>query len=504
MKVMQSLPNLSRLSHRKKDALIIELYQMLMLFGKTCTEQGLQIKAQAEQIEKLELYVKELEGRLAKNSQNSSKPPSSDGLSKPAPKSQRTKSGLKSGGQRGHVGKTLEKVEKPDSVKEHTVQHCEHCQNSLKGVEASDVEARQEFEIPPMKVHVTEHRACIVICPKCGHTNQAKFPAHVTQPTQYGNRARAMMAYYNQAQFLPYDRVQEIFHDIHGVTLSEGTLYNANRACYEKLEGFEKAVKEQLVTSKIAHFDESGLRVNKTLHWLHVTSTGNLTHYDVHQKRGVEAMNEIGILPVFKGRAVHDHWKPYFQYDCEHGLCNAHHLRELKHNHEHYNQQWCAKMRDFLLVIKDLIEYNKSLNKTSFKPTEELRFQKCYHSILQDGLKEIPITAYTLNKNGKQKQHPSKNLWDRLSEYDLETLAFMYDFSVPFTNNQAEQDIRMNKVKQKVSGCFRSLKGAQIFCRTRGYISTVKKHGINVFDALTSVFEGAALYPAGITAEGGP
>jgi transposase len=386
MKVMQGLPSLDQLSASEKDALIIKLYKTLKLVSKTCAEQKLQIKAQAEQIKKLELHVKELEGRLAKNSQNSSKPPSSDGLNKPAPKSQRTSSGLKTGGQQGHPGKTLNKVENPDSVAKHTPQYCEHCQSNLEGAEATKFEARQEFEIPQAKVQVTEHQAYTVICSMCGHTNQAKFPAHVTQPTQYGNRTKAMMTYYSQAQFLPYDRLQEIFRDIHGVHLSEGTLYNANRTCYEKLEAFDKTVKEQVTTSDIAHFDESGLRVNKKLHWLHVSSTDKFTHYAVHQKRGAEAMNEIGILPAFKGRAIHDHWHPYLRYECDHGLCNAHHLRELKYHHEHHNQPWCNKMSKFLLAIKDLVGNHKTLGHSSFTPTESIALQKAYHSILEEGI----------------------------------------------------------------------------------------------------------------------
>lgn len=472
----------------EKDTLVLMLLCELIETRETNRE----LK---EENAELVTRIKELEGQLAKNSQNSSKPPSSDGLKKPAPKSQRPRGHRKSGGQPGHKGQTLEQVENPDIIEEHHLPYCEECQCSLHGVETVGYESRQEFDIPEAKAQVTEHRAYTTLCPKCGKVNKGRFPEPITQPVQYGQRVKAMVVYYNQAQLLPYKRTQEIFRDIHGLPLSEGTLYNINRSGYDKLAEFEEAVKTTIKGSRIAHFDESGLRVEKKLHWLHVASTEQLTHYEVHPKRGKEAMDAIEILPEFQGRAIHDHWKPYFNYGCAHSLCNAHHLRELTYHHEHYEQAWCAKMKVFLLEAKSAVEQQKAEGKKAFSPEVLLGYQKKYHTILQAGLADIPNLPDEGKKRGKEKQHPSKNLWNRLSTFHFETLAFLYDFTVPFTNNLGEQDIRMNKVKQKVSGCFRSLTGAKLFCRARSYISTVKKQGLNVREALTRVFEGNAFMP---------
>lgn len=479
---MEKLPNLSKLSSAEKDKLIVELFEAQK---RLVEEQG-----------SLLSRIQQLEGQLAKNSQNSSKPPSSDGLKKPKPKSRRTQSGRNSGGQPGHMGSTLNQVSDPDNVEEHGVLCCEGCHTSLNGIAPIGIEKRQEFEVSAPKVTVTEHQISIVVCHKCGHVNKGKFPEHITQPTQYGPRVKALATYYSQYQLLPYARLQEIFRDVHQLEVSEGTLYNTNRTCYDKLEHFEDKVVGALKQSPLGHFDESGFRIKSTLQWLHVASTEQLTHYAAHEKRGNEAMDEIGILPEFTGRAIHDHWKSYFNYDCSHGLCNSHYLRELDYHHEHYAQAWCQVLQDFLLDVKKQVEAAKLAGITDFSSEKTLELQKAYHAILDKGASEIPVLKTKASgKRGRKKQHPTKNLWDRLSNYPSEVLAFMHDFNVPFTNNQAEQDIRMNKVKQKISGCFRSQLGADIFCRIRGYISTVKKQGSNVIDALFDTFNGRPFDP---------
>lgn len=479
---MDKLPNLKILTSEQKDTLIIALWEQNQLLHKHITQ--------------LEGRIKNLEAQLAKNSRNSHKPPSSDGLKKPNPKSQRKNNGRKTGGQAGHPGSTLEQVDNPDFIEEYKLGYCEKCEHSLIEIELMRHENRQEFEIPPAKMQVTAHHAEVKICPSCGFVNKAKFPNHITQPVQYGKRVRATAIYYGQNQLLPYDRLQEIFRDIHGLPLSEGTLYNTYRAGYEKLESFDEEVKGQIRHSALANFDESGMRVNKKLNWLHVASTKKLTHYDIHEKRGSGAMDEIDILPKFVGRAIHDHWKAYFKYNCKHGLCNSHHLRELTYHHEQYSQAWCEKMAACLLSIKDEVDNHKEAGDKAL-PSEKLaRYEREYDKILSAGLKEIPtLVKSKTKKRGRKKQHPTQNLWGRLSEYKQETLAFMCDFSVPFTNNQGEQDIRMAKVKQKISGCFRSVLGAKIFFRARGYISTMRKHGVNILDALIYVFEDNPLKP---------
>jgi transposase len=304
-----------------------------------------------------------------------------------------------------------------------------------------------------------------------------------------------MMTYFHQSQLLPYERLQEIFRDIYMLKLSEGTLFNANCKCYSKLESYEQEIKDQITAGKIVNFDESGMRVKKELHWLHVAATEKLTYYDIYKKRGGDAMDEIGILPKFAGRAIHDHWHPYFNYDCAHGLCNAHHLRELTYHTEQYEQSWCKDFETFLLKIKKLVDDCKMKGQSKLTAGRIKSFEDEYQRILSEGLTEIPKLQEMPKKRGRTKQHPTKNLWDRLSDHRKETLAFMYDFNVPFTNNQGERDIRMAKLKQKISGCFRSQYGAKIFCRIRGYISTTRKNGYNILEALTRAFENNPIIP---------
>jgi transposase len=462
----------------------------------------LQLQLKDQEIHGLKLRIKELEDQIVKNSRNSSKPPSSDGLKKPNPKSQRKSSGRKTGGQAGHVGSTLEQVANPDFVETYEVCTCEKCGHSLKEEELIGYEKRQEFELPPVKVQVTEHRSEIKKCPMCGFVNKARFPDSITQPVQYGKQVKSLATYFSQNQLLPYERTQEIFRDLYALPLSEGTLVNSNLSCYTNLESYETEVKQLLRSGGLVNFDESGMRVKKQLQWLHVAATEKLTHYEIHEKRGSEAMDAIAILPEFKGRAIHDHWKPYFNYPCEHGLCNAHHLREFTYHQEQYDQKWCGEMEAFLLGIKDEIDKCKVSGNDKLLPEQLHYFENRFDNILNDGLREIPIINYEkLGKRGRKKQHPSMNLWNRLKEYRQETLAFMYDFAVPFTNNQGERDIRMAKVKQKISGCFRSQHGAKVFCRIRGYLSTARKQGVNTLEALKLAFEARPISPLSVTNE---
>ena len=475
---MKILPNLKKLSSSEKDELILFLWEQLQI---------------------LQERVEKLEAQLAKNSRNSSKPPSSDGLKKPKPKSQRKKSGRTSGGQDGHTGMTLEQIERPDFIEIHSVDVCGNCGASLVKVEPESHECRQEFDLPPIEPQVTEHKAEVTICPKCGFINKGIFPEGITQPVQYGPGVKATATYFSQYQLLPYARLVECFQDVFNFSLSEGTLYNTYATCHEKLENHDIQVQQLLIEAPIVHFDESGLRVNKKLNWLHVTSTENLTHYSVHEKRGQEAMDDIGILPKFNGRAIHDHWSSYFNYDCDHGLCNSHHLRELTYMEEQYKQEWARKLKACLLEIKEEVAKRKSVGRQKMQPARLSYFEKRYSRILREGLKEIPPIKATPKKRGRVKQHPAKNLLDRLQAYKQETLVFMYDFRVPFTNNQGEQDIRMIKSKQKVSGCFRSTQGSKMFCRIRGYISTARKHSLNVIDTLRDAFNGNPFIPSPTT-----
>lgn len=441
--------------------------------------------------------IKELEDKLAKNSRNSSKPPSSDGYEKPAPKSRRNKTNKKVGGQPGHEGVTLEQVDNPDKIVTYQVTTCENCGRSLDDVEPSDHECRQEFDIPDVVPEVTEHRAEKILCPDCQYLNIAKFPNHITQPTQYGVGVKSKAIYLNAYQLLPYERLQELFQDFYGLSVSQGTLVNFIKKGSTNLIVPVNKIKQGIIDSPEGHFDESGIRVGKKLHWLHVASTKTLTYYEIHKERGLVAMDKMGILPEFSGVAIHDHWKSYFNYNqCDHSLCNEHHLRELIFLKERYVQTWCEKMIALLLDIKEAVEINKERGYKKFQRKTIKSYERRYNTILRNGLNEIPeMPPPDPDKKGKQKQHKAKNLWDRLTQYKKETLMFMHDFNVPFGNNQGERDIRMCKLKQKISGCFRSSRGSENFARTRSYISTAKKNGMNVLQSLRSVFLGQVDLP---------
>jgi len=284
------------------------------------------------------------------------------------------------------------------------------------------------FELPPVKIEVTEHQAEKKICPICGGLNDAAFPDDVQQPTQYGPRQRAFGVYLSQYQLMPYDRLSELFADFFGHNLSQGTLVNANRSCYELLEPVEDEIKKQLIDSPVIHLDETGMRIKGKREWLHVVSTESLTYYAAHHSRGAEANKAMGILPVFKGIAVHDGWKAYFKFSCLHALCNAHHLRELLNIAEGDDPKWPNDMIDLLLEIKKTAKERRSID-SWLDPAEVERFEVRYNQIIQKGLLENPPpkTPDQNKKRGRKKQTPAKNLLDRLSKYWREVLAFMYN-----------------------------------------------------------------------------
>ena len=440
--------------------------------------------------------IQELRDQLAKNSRNSGKPPSSDGLKKPRTRSLRRKTGRRSGGQEGHEGHTLKMVTQPDHIERHYATRCPYCATNLKDIVSDEYERRQVFDIPPVRIMVTEHQAESKQCPHCRQRIKGTFPTHVTRPVQYGPRLKAQTAYLNNYQLLPWARTRELLGDFYGHTPSEALVLAGNETLVNSIEPTLDAIHRQLVAADVVHFDESGMRVEGQLNWLHVASTGLLTYYDVHSKRGKEGMSAIGILPQLLGRAVHDHWRSYFTFDnCVHALCNVHHLRELQFIVDQYEQTWAEDMAGLLLDIKAEVEAAQPEQMT-LSSDRLIHIEKRYDDLIEQGLAaNSPPTNPPAKKRGRKKQSPPKNLLDRLHHRKREVLAFMYDFRVPFDNNLAERDVRMVKVKQKVSGAFRTRTGAETFCAIRSYISTVRKHGINVIDAIYDAFVGNPFMP---------
>jgi len=428
-------------------------------------------------IELLLVMIGLLVNKLTLNSRNSSKPPSTDPNRKRAKKSKGEK---KAGGQDGHNGTTLKKVANPDetvsiSIDKRTIPH-----GIYKEV---GYESRQVIDIKISR-HVIEYQAQILEN-EDGKRYTAKFPDNVNRPVQYGTNIKVNTVDMSQYQLIPYNRIEEHFRN-HGIPISAGSIYNFNQEAFDSLERYEEYAKKKLIESNVLHADETGINMGGILYWLHSVSSDKLTYFYPHKKRGSEAMDEMGILPKYKGNLCHDHWKPYFKYDCTHILCNAHHLRELERAFEQDGQLWAKEMKKLLEEIN--IAVNNAGGAISTDNAKE--YIEKYKSILNNGEKESPLPEQVDGHRGRLKKTKSRNLLERLRDYMDDTLRFMEDPDIPFTNNQSENDIRMTKVQQKISGCFRSLEGAKIFCRIRGYISTCKKNGIGSIESLTLLFNG--------------
>lgn len=442
-----------------------------------------------------------LRARLNTDSHNSSKPPSSDGPEvKPHPKSQRPQGQRESGAQDGHPGHHLALVDNPDEVQPHVPEHCANCGASLAEAPVVKVERQQEIDLPPIKARVIEHRTETKRCPDCGAETRGESPAELKAPVQYGPNVLTLAVYLNQQQLLPEERTCQTLADLCGLPIAGGTLAAAVEQMYEHLKKPEAAIRESIERAEVAHFDETGINVAAHNHWLHVASTKRLTFYAVHEKRGRAAFEDIGVLKVFRGRAIHDGLASYWSYrQCPHGLCNAHHLRELTFVFEELHQPWAGSLKVLLLEIKGCVDAARASGETALPTAVKADFSTRYDGLLEAGLNLNPPPPPT-GKKGRPKRGKAGSLVDRLREHKTETLAFMEDFRVPFDNNQAERDLRMIKTRQKVSGCFRTFKGAQRFCRIRGYISTLRKHAMPILWALGQAIHGHPPLPPGVQA----
>jgi transposase len=423
-----------------------------------------------------------LEDQLAKNSGNSGKPPSSDGLKKQRTKSLREKGKRVSGGQSGHQGHQLEMTAQPDVIVGHALTSCPHCASRLEAVGVIGIEKRQVIDVPVPRVQVVEHQAEIKQCPGCGERVKAAFPAEVKAQVQYGPNLQAHMVYLHDYQLLPLTRTAEVLEAVYGHRPSEAAILTASQRLEKQIEGEMTPIRQALSQADCLHGDESGVRAAGRLRWLRVVSTSQWTLYSLHDKRGFEGMSAAGILPAFRGWVMHDGLEWYQQFkDCRHALCNAHHLRELRFVVEQYQQDWAEALFELLVDMKRQSEQG------IVSPAAQQLAEAEYTRLLQLGWDSNPEVLQG-GKRGRKRRSPPQNLLRRLSDYRDQVLAFWRYPGIPFDNNQAERDLRMMKVRQKISGTFRSLQTAHLFCNLRSWLSTLRKQGIGIFDALCSAF----------------
>ena len=450
---------------------------------------------QQQQIKALSEHVKALQERLGKDSHNSHLPPSSDRFVR-QPKSLRKKSGKKPGGQQGHQGSTLQMSPQPDEVIRQKVPWCQHCQQDLQAVAPSAIERRQGVDIPPARLVVREYQAEQKQCPRCQQITVASFPKEVRAPVQYGASIGAIAVYLVEQQLLPLARAGEVMEDLLGVAMGEATVCELVARCAQNLAGVEQQVKAALQEAQVIHQDETGLYVASKRHWMHVTSTARLTHYQVHASRGQEALEAIGIMSGFWGTSVHDGFGSYFRYGCQHATCNVHLLRDLTFLAEEQGVWWAAKLKALLLDMKEATEQAREQGKLWLDPLEVVDWETRFLELLAEGDQAHPRATAPPGKRGRCKPSPARNLLDRLRKHQQAVLAFLEDLRVPFDNNQAERDLRMVKVQQKVSGCFRAFAGAQAFARIRGYLSTLRKQGVPLLSALQATLLGHPILPS--------
>jgi len=433
----------------------------------------------------------ELESLVAKDSHNSSRPPSSDPPWAKRTRSLRRPSGRRPGGQAGHPGETLRLSERPNRVVEHRPRECRSCRASLDSAQVVGQRRQQVVEIVPAKLRVTEHQLALLRCGRCGKTTRGGFAGSVRSGVQYGAGVKARVLYLQQYQLLPYARTAEAMRDLFGCPLSTGTVANIVGECADGLLETELKIKRGLRRSALIHADETGLRVEGRLHFVHVTSNARLTHYAAAAGRGRTAIEEAGVLPRYRGTCVHDGWPAYsFYTQCRHALCGAHLLRELTFFAElsEETKAWAAPLKQLLLEMKAEVERGGAEGGRRVADDKLAELIGSYDRLIAKGLSAQPPPGVP-----EPVRRQAHNLLLRLGRRKEEVLLFLHDFKVPFDNNQAERDLRMVKLQQKTSGCFRSEEGARRFCRIRSYVSTMRKHGRDVLEALEGACTGKPL-----------
>ena len=446
----------------------------------------------AEQAE----LIAELKEQLGKNSRNSSRPPSSDGYGKPAPKSLRGKSDRKQGGQVGHKGETLKINVEPTETISHMPTRCEMCPHYKDCLGKACVAETRRVADASIEIKVTAHEVMEVACPLSGEKMKGSFPEDVNAPLQYGKTLQALVVSFSTVGAVSANRIHELFGSVFGIPLSTSTIVNMNRQCSEKLADVDVLLKTKMMEAAVGHFDETGIRVDKHLRWVHVASDSNTTYLYLSEKRGKDGMDEGGVLPNFNGIAVHDCWAPYWKYDIQHGICCAHLLRELNGVQEnHPEQKWANCFEKLLLRMKSEKEEAIHAGNTSLSENALRIISEEYDRILEMAYNENPVPVNDQHKKGKPKRGKVLALIDRLKKYKESVCLFIKTFAVPFDNNQAERDLRMVKVKTKVSGCFRTEDGAKDFLRILSYTATARKHGINPFKAINNALLSKPVLP---------
>ncbi len=470
-----------------KDEMIEQLMQQISSLTAT-------VDAQTNLIGQLNQAIQELKEQINKNSKNSSKPPSSDGYKKPAPKSLRKASGKKAGGQNGHKGNHLAITADPDHIIGHMPSVCEGCQYHDMCKRTACVAEKRHVVDAVVEVKVTEHQKLEVpICMLHGDTRNGDFPSDIKTTVQYGDNLQALVVTLNTVGAVSIKRTHEILSGVFNIPIATGTISNMVRRCSDKLTDTVEVIKQKVIEASVGHFDETGTRVDKKLWWVHNASTCEYTYLDISPKRGFKGMTECGVLTNFQGVAVHDCYPSYWKFpEIQHAVCNAHLLRELTGIGENHPEQiWASEFIDLLLEMKRVKAKATGDEKTSLSYYYYHKFDKRYDELIEVARLDNPIPKAAVKKRGRKKKGKVRALVERLADYKASVCLFIHDFEVPFDNNQAERDVRMIKVKTKVSGCFRSEQGARDYLKIMSYIGTAHKHSYNAYESIRYAISGS-------------